>query len=176
MRRRFSLHKKTLFLLIAIAFITILVGMVFAAAASLGSGYAVTSNWQGVDVPVASDVTVTAMTTDPTITQVAFLWENPGGQIVWNEIIDVHPNGTTYNGKLVYYADSTHDPADLGDWGVHALFLDSDGKTIQGIENVIAIRSTSFNVIPEIPILGTAGASIAMVAGFTYKMKRKPKK
>ena len=40
----------------------------------------------------------------------------------------------------------------------------------------VARRATSFNVIPEIPIIGTAGASIAMIAGFTYKMKRKPQK
>jgi hypothetical protein len=172
-----KVHKKILLTVAVFLFIvSVPIALVSAQAQALGSGYAVTSNWHGVDVPIGSEVVVTALTTDPAVAQVVLLWENPGGQILWKDTVDVAPNGDTYNGDPVYSASAAHVPEDIGDWGVHALFIDDDGQTIWDIENIVAIRSTSFNVIPEIPLIGTAGASIAMLLGFTYKMKKKPQK
>ena len=73
---------------------------------------------------------------------------------------------------LVKFAVSDYAPNIIGDWGVQPLFQDSTGQTIEGVEDVVAIRATSFNVIPEIPILGAAGASLAMLAGFAFTVKR----
>jgi len=42
------------------------------------------------------------------------------------------------------------------------------------LAHTVARKATSFFVVPEIPLIGTAGASIAMFAGLAAKMKRKP--
>jgi hypothetical protein len=144
---------------------------------SLESGYGVTSNYHGIPVPSGAEVTVTAMTTDSKVDHVLFIWKNPAEQIVWTDIVYVFTNGTTYtNGKLIYYAESVHKPEALGDWGVQAIFMDLDGIWRCHSRLIVARRATSFNVIPEIPVIGTVGASAAMVAGFVWKMKRKPPK
>jgi hypothetical protein len=96
--------------------------------------------------------------------------------VIYTEIKKVSANGTTFAGKLVYYATSTFTPETMGDWGVQAKFLDVHCICRCIWVEKVARRATSFNVIPEIPIIGTAGAGIAMVAGFTYKIKRKPQK
>lgn len=145
---------------------------------SLESGYAVTSNYHGIDVPSGAEVVVTAMTTDAKVDHVIFVWKNPADQVVWVDFEKVYTNGTTYekDGKLIYYANSAHNPEALGDWGVKAIFVDLNGIYRCEMKLIVARRATSFNVIPEIPVIGTAGASIAMIAGFTFKMKRKPRK
>jgi len=143
---------------------------------SLESGYGVTSNYHGIDVPSGTDVVVTAMTTDAKVDHVIFVWRNPADQTVWVDIESVFSNGTEYDGKLVYYAISTHKPEALGDWGVQAIFVDLNGIFRCHLRLFVARRATSFNVIPEVPIIGTAGASLAMLLGFTYRIKRKPKK
>lgn len=141
---------------------------------SLGSGYAVTSNWHGIDVPSGSDVIVTAMTTDADVYQVTFLWKNPADHTVWNEIDNSGTVDGTYDGKTVYTFSSTHSPDEIGDWGVQALFQAPDGTTKQGIEEVIAIRATSFFVIPEAAVIGTLGTLAAMLLSFgTFAAKRK---
>ena len=95
--------------------------------------------------------------------------------IVWTEPINVFHNGTTYNGKLVYYAISTHKPEIVGDWGVQAKFYDEYNFCHFDFDIRLATRATSFNVVPELPLIGTAGASVAMVLGLAlFKAKRKP--
>jgi hypothetical protein len=152
---------------------------------TLNDGYEIITNYQGVDVAPGTPVTATAMTLNPNVTQVTFLWKNPGNGTEFTDVVPVYTNGTLGSGKVkgtpytnvpVSFANATQTPNAIGDWGVQALFQDSGGQTIEDVENVVAIRARSFNVIPEIPILGTLGASIALLAGFTYKIKRKPQK
>lgn len=143
---------------------------------SLKSGYAVTSNYHGVDVPSGATVVVTTMTTDCSVDTVTFVWKNPAGQVVFTETKQVCTNGTKYNGKLIRYANSTFAPNSYGDWGVQAKFLDVHRFCRCTWTEKVAKRATSFNVIPEVPLIGTAGASIVMLSGLTYKLKRKPKK
>jgi hypothetical protein len=143
---------------------------------SLPSGYYVTSNYHGINVPPGASVIVTAMSTDWRVDKVTFIWKNPADQTVLTETKAVYTNGSEYNGKLIRYANSTFTPNAIGDWGVQAKFLDVRHFCICTWTTRLATRATSFNVIPEIPIIGTVGASIAMLAGFTYKMKRKPQK
>jgi hypothetical protein len=168
-------------LLLVLALVVGSATVVYAPEQSLNSGYAVTSNWHGIDVPLGSEVVVTAMTNDTTVYQVTFKWKNPGDQLVWTDVVPVSTDGITIDdGNHVYYAayyaSSTHNPEDIGGWGVKALFQGPDGTTKEGVDFVVNIKATSFNVIPEVPIIGTAGASLAMLLGFTYKIKRKPKK
>lgn len=164
----------------ALALLTCFAGLVYAvewtgpSLPSTGSGYDVTTNYQGIDVPPGTTVTAYAATTDNTVVSVTFLWKNPLGNTV-TTIVDSTPTTYTYGALTIYVFESSYAPGvdGLGDWGVQALFQDSGGQTIQGIERVIAVRAASFNVIPEIPIIGTIGASLAMLAGFAYKLKRK---
>ena len=126
--------------------------------------YTVTSNFHGIDPPLGANVIVTATTTDTSIYQVTFLWKNAAENIVWTDVVQVVGGS----------AQSTHQPNSGGDWGVQALFQGPDGKTKEQVELVVAIKTTSFFVVPEVPIIGTAGASLAMFAGLAVKMKRKP--
>jgi hypothetical protein len=144
---------------------------------SLASGYRVTSDWHGIDTPLGSDVTANATTTDGSVVAVMFLWKDPEGGIQQNHTDNTPTVCGTYDGKTVYCFEDTFNGVDImGDWGVQALFIGPGGTVKEQVSDVIAIRATSFNVIPEVPILGTIGASAAMLAGFTYKMKRKPQK
>ena len=140
---------------------------------SLNSGYAVTNNYHGTDVAPGTPVTVTAMTTNSQVDFVTFIWKNAAGQVKYQENVKVFTNGTTYNGHLVRYAISTHSPDSLGDWGVQAKFYDKIGFCHCSYDMRLATRSTSFNVVPEVPLLGTTGIAVAMVLGLTiYKKKQ----
>lgn len=171
-------HKSIIFSALTLLLVGSFVMSVYAinTEGSLSSGYAVTSNYHGKDVPPGTAVVVTAMTTDSRVDKVTFIWKNPADQTVFTETKTVFTNGTYYNGKLIRYAISTHTVNAMGDWGVQAKFLDVHNFCICTWTTRLATRATSFNVIPEVPILGTAGAAAAMMLGVTYKLKKKPKK
>jgi hypothetical protein len=141
---------------------------------SLNSGYYVTNNYHGIDVSLGTTVTVTAMSTDSHVDYVKFIWKNAAGDVIYEDKVNVYTNGTKYNGKLIRYANSTHTPNSLGDWGVQAKFYDKNGGCYGGHDTRLATKATSFNVVPEVPILGTAGVAAAMVLGLTvFKAKKK---
>src|SRR3990172_9842140 len=124
--------------------------------------YDVTSNYHGIDVPPGAQVVVTALTIDDRVDKVRFIWRNAAGQVIWDETVDVFQNGTTYDmsgtPRVISYAKSIHSPDTLGDWEVKAKFLDQSGSGLRTETTRLATRATSFNVIPEIPVIGTAGA------------------
>jgi hypothetical protein len=167
--------------LLLLTSLLILVSIAYAAWSTLGMGYAITSNYHGVQVPSGVPVTVTAGTLDPAVTQITFRWHMPNGTTRWDVTVPVYTNGTTgqwNNGTtaLIRYAQNTQTPDVTGDWGVQAFFRDSTGTDKADLTNVIAIKATSFNTIPEIPIIGTAGAAVAMLLGLGFFMtkRRKP--
>jgi hypothetical protein len=114
-------------------------------------------------VPLGATVIVTATTDDPNVNSVLFIWRNGAGMQQWNETV-------TINSGL---AQSSGQPDSIGDWGVQTLFIGPGGTTKEEVDFVIAIRATSFNVVPEVPILGTAGIVGAMALGLTIRAKRK---
>lgn len=150
-------------------------GAAYAAYPSIASGYAVDSNYHGINVPPGSEVIVTAYTTDDTITQVTFLWKNPSDNTVWTE---VDASRTTeaeqYDGQTVYsFTGPSHSPDDYGDWGVQALFQGLDGKTKEGVELVVSIKATSFFHVPEPAAIAAAATSIAAFGLYAAYRKRK---
>jgi hypothetical protein len=153
------------YILMSIAAIVFIFGFI-AVAHAIPSEYSVTSNYHGIDTPLDANVVVTATTTDTSVYQVTFIWRDASQITRYTDVVPVS-SGT---------AVSTHQPDSLGDWGVQALFQSPDGTTKEGITEVIVIRATSFNTIPEIPLLGTAGIAVAMILGLTYKTKKKPTK
>ena len=160
--------------------ILVSIGLVYAPWSTLGTGYAITSNYHGVNVPLFLDVTVTAGTLDSSVVQVTFRWHKPpdgNGPVEWEDVVPVFTNGTMgqwNNGTWaeIRYAKSTHAPNAAGDWGVQAFFQDSSGTEKSGVPNVVKIKATSFNSIPEIP-LGTIGAAAAMIFAFAFFMTKK---
>lgn len=141
---------------------------------SLSSGYRVTNDWHGIDTPLGSDVTVNATTTDSDVAAVMFIWRDPSTGIQQNHTDNTPTLCGTYNGANVYCFEDVYNGVDImGDWGVQALFIGPDGTVKEQVEAVIAIRATSFNVIPEIPLIGTIGASMAMIGAFGFKLKRR---
>lgn len=166
------MKKATPILVVAGLIMLLGVGVAYAGN-SLASGYAVTSDYHGINVPPGKLVTVTAMTTDNTITQVTFLWKNPGGNTVFTEVNATRGTDGEFDGKTVYTFSSAHTPNAIGDWGVQALFQGPDGMTKESIEDVIAIRATSFFVVPDFPMIGTVGSLGTMLLGLGLFIRRK---
>jgi hypothetical protein len=187
------MEKRCLSAVLLLAFLFIIIGVNIAVAQwspIKTSGYAVTTNWHGTDVPLGEIIIATAGTTDPDVTHVEFIWRNSSG-IVWDENVtvsgplttpdvpsDVPPEvidwATNNQGIKYWYAQNKHIPNALGEWGVQAMFHNATKPKGKSEVNFV-IRSASFNVVPDAPIVGTAGMIVAMLIGlglFKYKSKR----
>jgi len=165
---------------------------------AITNGYAVTTNWHGSDIPFGQSVVVTAGTTDSQVKRVEFVWHYPNGSVAFDENVTVsgplvtpahppdvpeelvdwanqHDGSDPIYPKITYwYAQSTYMPNVLGDWGVQALFRDS-GNIRKGQGNqIIKIRATSFNAVPEMQF-GTIAILVSMFGAlgvFALKKKR----
>jgi hypothetical protein len=176
---------KTKPILLALAFIIlILIPVVHAPWSTLGTGYAITTNYHGIDVLPGTPITVTAGTLDADVVNVTFRWHRPpdgNGPVAWEDVVSVWENGTTgqwNNGTwaLIWYANKTRALDEYGDWGIQAFFQNSKGKDRAGLKDVISIKATSINVVPEVPY-GTIAILIAMLGAltiFAIKKKRIP--
>jgi len=180
---------KTKFAVLTVLFLSLLIIGVAAQWSAMSSGYAITTNWHGEEVPIGESVTAWAGTNDSTVKKVEFEWKDPDENLIFNENVTIFGPYTTpnvpsgapqeivdwadkYPGRTIYYATNTQAPDVIGDWGVKAIFHDSG--TIQGQDStIVAMRATSFDVIPEIPIVGTAGATIAMLLGLGLFYRKK---
>jgi len=156
---------KIKFRAILIAFLIPLLSSANAGWSSLNSGYAVTTDYHGVEAPAETLVTATAGTTDSNILNVTFVWKFPNETVAFEDIdVAVWSNGTRYpdeNGSLVFYAQSSFMPNVEGEWGLQAFFKGLGGHLRGNGTDIIAIRATSPDVIPEISIIGAAGTIIA---------------
>ena len=135
-----------------------------------------TNNYAGEDVPYGAEVTVYATTTNPDIDKVRFYWKNPSGDIEFIDCQTVTPVRDENNKFLYSYAISVFKPEKIGEWCVKGEFVDKQWKCWHWTEQIVCTKYTCFNVIPEVPLLGTVGASAAMFSGLVYKMKRKSQK
>ena len=171
---------RTKFTVLTFALFSLFIFSASAQWSAINSGYAITTDYHGEDVIPGSLVTATVGTTNSNVLNVTFVWMFPNETIA---IIDaevvVSSNGTKYpddeTGSLIYYAQSSFRPTVVGDWGVQAWF-NGPGGHLHGPEtDIIAIRATSFNVIPEIPIIGTAGAVTAMLLSLGLYRNKKEK-
>ena len=160
----------------------ILSSAVYAPWTTLGTGYAITSNVHGIDILPGTPVTVTAGTLDPNVVNVTFRWHEPpdgNGPVRWEDTVEIFTNNTFgewNNGTTaeIRYAENTHHPDVLGDWGVQAFFRDSTGKDKANLTDVIKTKATSFNAVPDVPY-GTIGAAAVMLIAlglFVIKKRR----
>lgn len=159
---------------------------------ALNSGFAVTTDYHGAD-PIPQGTAVTAKAgfipekfdPPPNIEYIQFIWHNETDGVEFD--VDVYPSdsptgdwltedwtdksGTTWT---VYYLNNTQYPVTLGEWGVQAVFR-GEGGSVQGLDEMVpafAIRATSFETIPEVP-LGTITAVLAMLAAGTLFVVKK---
>lgn len=158
------------------------------------SHYAVTTDWHGEIVPVGESVTAWAGTTDSEVYKVEFKWKNPlpNENVIFDENVtvfgpyttpDVPPNvpqeivdwADNNHGFTIYYASNTQIPDEIGDWGVQILFYAPRGNLRGQESGIVKIRATSINVIPEIPVVGTAGAAAVMLLGIGLFWNKKKK-
>ena len=179
-------YKISLAVALLVCILLISVSVVNAPWSTLETGYAITSNYHGVDVLLGNPVTVTAGTLDSNVVRITFRWHFPNESIareftvsslltspypppnVPQEVID-YENSTT-----IWYAQDSMVPDVLGDWGVQAFFQDSEGKDRAGLEDVIKIKATSFNAVPEVPFgtLAILAAMFGAIAIFAVRKKR----
>jgi len=174
-------HKISLAVALLVFILLISISAVNAPWSTLGTGYAITSNFHGVDVFPGTPVTVTAGTLDSNVMIITFRWHEPpdgNGPVRWEVTVPIFTNGTTgqwNNGVTaeIRYAQDTQTPDVVGDWGVQAFFRDSTGKDRAGLTNVINIKATSFNAVPEVPF-GTLAILAAMFGAITiFAVKKK---
>lgn len=168
------MKKATPMLVVAGLIMLLGLGVAYAAYPSLTTGYAIDSNYHGINVPLGANVIVTAYTTDMEVYQVTFLWKYPNGTVVFGPEVDSTPvAGELYEGNAVNTFSSTHSVDVKGDWGVQALFQSQDGKTKENIDYVVKIKATSFFVVPDFPMIGTLGSLGAMLLGLGLFVRRK---
>jgi hypothetical protein len=166
------------FIVLALALSSLFILTANAQWSALNSGYAVTTDYHGEDVLPATLVTVTSGTTDTNVKNVTFVWMFPNTSIaIIDAEIIVWTNTTCWTNSSgsfpIRYAQSSYTPTVIGDWGVQAWF-NGPGGHLHGPEtDIIAIRATSFDVIPEIPVIGTAGAVTAMLLSLGLLRRKK---
>jgi hypothetical protein len=158
----------------------------------INHGYAVTTNWHGKEVPIGQSVTAWAGTTNSSVYQVEFKWKNETGYVVHDAIVTEEnmvsyttPNcptdapqeikdwATNNVGITIFYATNAQIPNSTGNWSVQVFFYAPGGHLIGQGTDIVAIRATSFNVIPDIPVLGSAGALTAMLLSLGLFLYRK---
>ena len=145
--------------------------------------YCLTSNFEGIDeIPLNANVEVVAATNDRRIDKVKFIWINPDNEELPPETVPVEEamdtDGTPLCHKTanVIQATSEHILNKDGIWRVKAYFIDQFGVCWFNFERVIAKRCISLFVVPEVPLLGSVGASTAMLLSvLAYKAKKKQK-
>ncbi len=153
---------KILTLLVLVALFASLVTVVTAADPNT---YTITRTSPTGSVQVGSTVTVTAQTTNSKVNTVVFTWYAPGD----------YPNGP------VTYTSTDSTPNDgftstfvvntLGQWNVNATFENiqtlnggSIQKYIYSNPSELSLTvNANFFVLPEYPLIGTAGVGIAML-------------
>jgi hypothetical protein len=144
---------------------------------ALNSGYAIT-RWppSGGIFLVGEELTVRACTTEyPDSVEVVFRWHLPNGTSVDSDPQPLVPSGDTWNGKPIWDAYDTRTLDLFGDYGIQALFLNTDGD-LQGPHNpyiITDIRAISGHAVPEIPF-GTIATIVAMIAALgVFVIKKK---
>lgn len=155
------------------------------------SGYAVTTNRHGQKVLIGENVTAWAGTTNSSVYQVEFKWKNETDQVIFDENVTLvnyttpdYPPGATQEminwaidsankNITVWYANNTQIPNCLGNWTVQVFFYAPGGHLCGQESDIVQIRATSTNVIPDLPVVGTAGGVVAMLLGLSLFLHKK---
>ena len=187
MKTRYAILLLTFFLFLGLS-----IQISYAQWDAINSGYGITTNWHGKEVPLGENVTAWAGTRDQNVTAIFFRWKRPDNstyaecyntslvkcnspsEIPSNAPEEIKDWANKYPNKFpIWIATNTQIPDTIGEWAVKAYFIGPRGTTKEQVENTIRIKATSFNVISDFPLVGTAGALVAMFLGLNLFMRRK---
>ena len=150
--------------MLLVPLIVLALALTISLSAIVFASYNVTSNLADpYNVAPGTNVVITAQTDDESFTNAKFTWKNQAGVVKLEETIPFTGTPKTAVSHLVVN--------DGGIWTVSV--YSNNGHYIGTFEYTVKV---GFNVIPELPIIGTAGASIAMVSGLAYRMRKKNQK
>ena len=110
-------------------------------------------------------VTATATTTNPLVTQVAFIWVGPTGHTVYELLVKSHTGCGTGCEQFV----NQYTPTLAGNWKLYAYFESKSGI----ITSVMRIIYVSFIVLPEYPFGTLAAVGIPGITLFGYGLYRR---
>lgn len=167
--------KLVVLLFLVSLFILVSVNVASAQWNAINSGYAVTTNYHGIVVPPETPVTAIAGTTNLNVYEVKFRWLRPNETEAWLDPVTEYVD-EQWEGRIIRVFNDTRIPDTDGDWGVQAIFYDGNGQGVGPVPEQpekVAIRATSLNVIPDFPIIGTAGAVIAMLFSLNLFLHKK---
>jgi len=127
---------------------------------ALNSGYGITTDYHGQEVPLGTPVTAYAATTEDVpgdVKCVVIIWLRPDGSQAWiTDPLDLYDSGETWkDGKKIYWETDTRTPDVIGDWGIKAIYYNKEKEQIDPtppFNDKVAIRATSFFHIPEVPL------------------------
>ena len=144
---------------------------------SWNSGYSMTTNYQGITVPIGTEVTAYAGTVRPSseVDRVVFRWLRPNGSPAWISLaLPLDQDGGTWDGHPIRYAENKLTINEVGNWGVQAIFYKDSIPVITFPPNneLEAIRAASFFAVPEVP-LGTITATLTMITTLAVIAVRK---
>lgn len=143
----------------------------------VSNGYAATSNYHGINVPMGAPVTVYGCTTDTSVTRALFTWHDPHGNVVFSDLVTTYTTVTDGSGAPARQFTDMQTPNKAGDWGVQIAFCPATGNCVNNKGShsaTIDIKATSFMVLPEVPIVGTALLGGVMIGGFVlYSRKQR---
>lgn len=149
---------------------------------AVDSGYAVTTNYHGVEVlpppdpPLMAKVGVlTEKFESLGVYEVRVDLRDPDGNVVDSDTVTSFSDGTSPKGAPIKYAwTDALAPATwmVGDYSVKAYFYAEDGKEIAHTEDLTAMRATTVMVVPEVPI-GTLTTLLTMLAGLAIFARKR---
>lgn len=139
---------------------------------SINSGYAVTTDWHGEEVPIGTTVKATAGTTNDNVYKIEIYWYDQNQALMHISVI--YPQWGTVYGTYCKYANATYTPDTVGDWTVQAIFRAPGGHIRGADEDIVAIRASSFFEVPEVPF-GTIAIVLGMIGALGVSRLRTKK-
>jgi hypothetical protein len=136
------------------------------------NAYTLTKTGPSGSIAPGTAVSMAATTTNSIVNKATFDWYAPGkypaGPIAFTTVDTTPGDGFT----------STQTVNTGGPWEVVVTFANSAGTPLWTDTATTTVTNVVFvgvvvQVIPELPLIGTVGGSIAMLAGLGYKLKRK---
>lgn len=154
---------------------------------AIDSGYAITTNYHGVELDITSPPTnlkakvgvLTEKFVSLGISEVRVDLRDPDGNVVDTDTVTLFSDGTSPKGAAIKWGET--DPLApttwvVGDYSVKAYFYaDADDVVeIAHTEDLVAMRATTVMVIPEVAI-GTLTILLTMLASLAIFARKKEK-
>jgi len=127
------------------------------------------------NITLGYPVHVVPYTDDASVAYVTVAWYTPGYPISsTNPWTDTSSSPPTHTGSFYYFSVPDHTPTVAGIWSLVISFYTSTGHLQSSDTQNVTV--TTFTPVPEVPLLGTLGATICLFAALVYVIKIKPQR